>query len=158
MNFRNCCDLNSVTIIHFIFMVCYHDAVFFPASACTRNVLSQIKSLRASLAENYLSIKDSAKLKYLSRGRVPTVGNNGGECGLPGCSLPGLFPPSHSGIPALLCFPRPQHLCTGSGYAHELGLHRSEWLAHSSPHKLCSEGGKHRLANLLCPTVDFYLP
>lgn len=79
----------------------------FPDSACTRNFLiSQIKSLRASLAENYFSIKDSTKLEYLSRARVPKVGSNSGECSLPGCGLSVLFLPSHSETPALLCLLR----------------------------------------------------
>lgn len=93
-------------------MMCYHDAVCFPVSACNRPILrTQIKSLRASPSENYFSIKDFAKLKHLCRARVPQVGSNSGD-------MPSHWPLSFNAPPsvslrdpfavlhALLCFPR----------------------------------------------------
>ena len=98
--------------------------MFFPVSACNRPILrTQIKSLRASLSENYFSIKDFAKLKHLSRARVPQVGSNSGD-------MPSHWPLSFNAPPSvslsdpLECsmhcsaFHGPWHFRAESGYAH----------------------------------------
>lgn len=68
LNFRNRPWFEQCDYYSLLFLWCATTMLYvFPDSACTRNFLmSQIKSLRASLAENYFSIKDSAKLEYLS--------------------------------------------------------------------------------------------